>query len=358
MSGNTITLIDNLKMSVNRVLEFIGDAKIYSGSGHNMEIGTQGGGTGANVIKMINIPSGTQTNVIGYNDLTGQLYYQPATSQEFTITNPGPQRLLTDIDGSSANAEAKLTFDGTTLGITGSIVPGADNVYTLGTEEKRWNHLYVGSGSISIGNTVLSSDISNNLIISHGIFPSEDNIFSLGNTESRWRDCYIGPGTLNIAGPTGSIKDATLGSDLAGIAYTEFGFATPFINIGPNIDVPNAVGGWQIGVTGLTDGTGMSSFDVIAQENTSNGLTGTIYSIVKNPITRYIQNVLAVNGSSGNDSLAQKIPYSYPFKTITSAIDASISGDCVYVYPGTYNEAITIKEGVSVRGINVNAVTI
>ena len=59
----------------------------------------------------------------------------------------------------------------------------------------------------------------------------------------------MGPGTLNIAGPNG-VGNATLGSDDSGIAYTEFGFATPFINIGPAQLTPSAVGGWKVNAIG------------------------------------------------------------------------------------------------------------
>ena len=60
----------------------------------------------------------------------------------------------------------------------------------------------------------------------------ENNIYNLGSPGFRWQEIYIGPGTLNIAGPTGSLNDGKLGADLNGIIYTEFGFETPFINIG------------------------------------------------------------------------------------------------------------------------------
>lgn len=47
-----------------------------------------------------------------------------------------------------------------------------------------------------------------------------------------------------------------------------------------------------------------------------------------------------------------------PFKTITAALAAALSGDCVYVLPGTYSEAITIPDGVSLVGISERAVTL
>jgi hypothetical protein len=44
---------------------------------------------------------------------------------------------------------------------SGNLVPTQANVYTLGTPEFPWNHLYVGTGSITIGNVTLSSTDGN-----------------------------------------------------------------------------------------------------------------------------------------------------------------------------------------------------
>jgi hypothetical protein len=102
----------------------------------------------------------------------------------------------------------------------------------------------------------------------------------------------MGPGTLNIAGPSGA--NATLGTDQNAIVYTKSGFATPFINIGPNInaiDDPGAIGGWVVGPTGTL---GASGYDLVAQQKLPGaaipaGLTGPIYSLT-HPQTALIQS--------------------------------------------------------------------
>ena len=68
---------------------------------------------------------------------------------------------------------------------------------------------------------------------------------------------------MNISGPAGSIGQATLGSDDSGVAYTEFGFASPFLNIGPSELTPQAVGGWKIRPLGIQGTTG---YNLVAQE--------------------------------------------------------------------------------------------
>ena len=100
----------------------------------------------------------------------------------------------------------------------------------------------------------------------------------------------MGPGTLNIAGPNNS--SGTVGTDQNGIVYTETGFATPFINIGPTIDPlnPGAIGGWVIGPTGTL---GQTDYDLTIQQKTAGtsvpaGLVGPRYSLIKATTLGYV----------------------------------------------------------------------
>ena len=73
----------------------------------------------------------------------------------------------------------------------------------------------------------------------------------LGTTGLRWREAFIGPGTLNIAGPSGSNIQATVGTDQAGIIYTQSGFASPTIIVGPQPGgTLGSVGGWEMSSSG------------------------------------------------------------------------------------------------------------
>jgi hypothetical protein len=86
-----------------------------------------------------------------------------------------------------------------------------------------------------------------------------------------------------------SVQGSTLvGTDLNNIAYTQYGFSTPFINIGPAIGFPGAIGGWQIGPTG----TG-ADYTLSAQQNTPAGLTGPVYTILTPKM-----KILAVNNAT------------------------------------------------------------
>ena len=138
------------------------------------------------------------------------------------------------------------------------------------------------------------------LDISGNIVPTQSNVYSLGYTGLRWKEVYMGPGSLNIAGPTGAIP-ATIGSNLSGIAYSQFGFATPFINVGPAIDplaILGTVGGWQIYGTGPTGG---NYTDLVCQLiNTGGiGLTGPVFSLINNNSPTGATGLTGATGPSG-----------------------------------------------------------
>jgi hypothetical protein len=63
-------------------------------------------------------------------------------------------------------------------------------------------------------------------------------------------------------------------------------------------------------------------------------------------------NVLRVDDVYGNDSTAT--PNGLPYKTIESAVGASTSGSCIWIFPGVYNLSgeIIIPSNVCLRGLN------
>jgi hypothetical protein len=83
----------------------------------------------------------------------------------------------------------------------------------------------------------------------------------------------------SVRGPTGP---SLVGLDSNTTPYTQSGFATPFINIGPSIAVPGAVGGWRVGPTGTMRS---NDYTLIAQQNTPYGLTGPIFNLLTPTLT-------------------------------------------------------------------------
>jgi hypothetical protein len=112
---------------------------------------------------------------------------------------------------------------------------------------------------------------------------------------------YVGPNTINIAGPVGSGVQGTIGTDSAGLIYTENGFASPTVVVGPAIVAGStfvgAVGGWQLSTTGSSTGT---NYDLVAQQNVNTafgGLTGPVYSLIQSQKTM-VQSITAGTGIS------------------------------------------------------------
>jgi hypothetical protein len=94
--------------------------------------------------------------------------------------------------------------------------------------------------------SVLSITEDNNVLINGDFLPKSDDSFNLGSSELKWKEIFVGPGTVNLYGPS-LTNFATISSDDNAIAYTESGFATPFINIGPQISPEiGALGGWRL----------------------------------------------------------------------------------------------------------------
>jgi hypothetical protein len=140
----------------------------------------------------------------------------------------------------------------------------------------------------------------NDRIYSTGdIIPTADNTYQLGTTGAAWKEIVMGPGTLQIYGPSGTSL-ATLGADNNGMAYTQSGFSTPFVNVGPAISgTLGAIGGWQLGPTGIA---GDPDFDLVARQiipNGGGGLTGPNYSLIRNPGPTGTTGMTGLTGATG-----------------------------------------------------------
>jgi hypothetical protein len=65
------------------------------------------------------------------------------------MTNGVNNRVLTATGTDAMNAEANITFDGSTLTVTGAVVPGATDTYDLGASGNVWRNLYTGDLHLS-----------------------------------------------------------------------------------------------------------------------------------------------------------------------------------------------------------------
>jgi hypothetical protein len=65
------------------------------------------------------------------------------------MTNGSNNRVVTATGADGMNAEANMQFDGSTLTVTGDIVPGANDSHDLGASDNVWRNLYTGDLHLS-----------------------------------------------------------------------------------------------------------------------------------------------------------------------------------------------------------------
>ena len=147
-------------------------------------------------------------------------------------------------------------------------------------------------------------------------------------------------------GPTGPQGPQGLPGTASGTGATG---ATGPLGTGPT--------GPQSTVTGPTGWTGNTG--ATGPQSTVTGPTGP-QSTVTGPTGPVlpIGNMVFVDVSYGNNTLATSDPTRYPFLTIGSALNNVSAGQTVFVRPGTYNEKITMPAGVALRGANTQTVTV
>lgn len=215
------------------------------------------------------------------------------------------------------------------------------------------------NGSSVTGSTGLSFTSGSNLVVAGDIRPATTLTYSLGTTGARWSEVYVGPGSINIKGPGDS--SGTIGTDARGIVYTETGFATPFVNLGPAQLTPSAVGGWRIGPTGAQ---GTSGYRLMAQEVQANGSgpTGPSYQLAPGVTTQCAAAVSTIDQTISNGVAANvqhdTVAFSYGITVTTGASgNFKVTTAGVYKvlpsvqYKGNANGSITLW--LKVNGSNV-----
>jgi len=135
--------------------------------------GLTGGGTSGDVT--LNVGAGTGIDVAA-----------DAISVDVSdfMTNGSNNRVVTATGTDAQNAEANMTFDGSTLTVTGDIVPGANDSHDLGASGNVWQHVYTGDLHLSNeakaeGNAV--DGTKGNWTIQEG----EEHLFILNNKNGK-----------------------------------------------------------------------------------------------------------------------------------------------------------------------------
>jgi hypothetical protein len=187
---------------------------------------------------------------------------------------------------------------------TGTLTNTTSNILTVLVSgqvltDNRAFDLNVAQPTIAVkkgGNAIITSSVIN----FQGSSFSTTVVLGNADTITIWYSQYFGS-TVNVLGGQYSsritytqldtVEGSTLiGTDLNNVAYTQYGLATPFINIGPSISSPGAIGGWQVGPTGTM---GSNDYTLVAQQNSPQGLTGPLYTLLTPSV-----KILAVNNAT------------------------------------------------------------
>jgi hypothetical protein len=201
----------------------------------------------------------------------GRIFYDPQNGQLRLSNGHTPGGTAVSISANVVVAE--------------SFLPEADNVYSMGTESLRWNHIHLGTGGAYFNTATpqtvpyLPGAISNSLI------PTTDNGVSLGSTDHRWANAYLGTRGLFL---TDSVTDQNIN-----IVATN---GTLYLNGAQNLRVGNLV----IVDTTLTSGTNNLDISIGATDDTG-------YFYVKrkaqfdNVTWGPTEAMVSFNGSGGTD---------------------------------------------------------
>ena len=123
-----------------------------------------------------------------------------------------------------------------------TVVPGVDNTYDLGTAALSWKDLHVqGTATIgtlsltSLANNIIIPIVSESMAVSGSITPGLDDTFDLGSSLKEWKDLYLdGIGYIDSIGNAAGDTNIAYIRELSG--STAAPSITASVNIVPKVD--------------------------------------------------------------------------------------------------------------------------
>jgi hypothetical protein len=236
----------------------------------------------------------TKTNAETHIGEKGSLFYDEAT---------GVLRLS---DGHTPGG-VPVTINAISI-VTDNLLPGSDNIYGIGSELLRWNHIHLGDGGVYFDGAHSTPQTTAYLpgAIATSLVPAPTNSsLDLGSTTHRWGNVWIGPHSLHM-------QDQTT---LADIALTVDN-GTLYLNGAQNLRVGNltivdttltsATNNLDISI-GATDDTGYFYVKRKAQfDNTTWGSTEAMVSIngsgTSDPLTVFPDTLVQATGRPNKNS--------------------------------------------------------
>ncbi len=264
-----------------------------------------------------------------YLDVTNRRIGVKTTSPQYTLDVQGVAR-VTDLEITNNTFQVgNVTLDGT----TGTISTSAQE-FSIATAD-----------NTIVGNRVLIGDLEIN-----------NNFIENTNTNG---DLFIranGTGTVNIVGDTqvnGNLHATGNISAGGNITLGDSDTDSIFINADIASDImPDVHNTYNIGSDAKRWATGYFA-NVTTDNLTTNDLNFGSINLISTPGNLYYV------GINGSDSATGAHPQD-PVRTITKALQLAGTGDTVYIYPGTYQEAfpMNVPLGVTVKGHSLRSVEI
>ena len=246
--------------------------------------------------------------------------------------------------------------------VSSNIVPAADDLYTLGTPSKRWNHVYVGPGSLTIG-TLTITDNAGALEVKAGSTPAPTNIDSINNGTSNVSVVEDGSVTITSGGVLGltinSSGDAqfegnvTINGGTTTLSSTEIIIQDAMLYLADGnpanlLDI-GVVGNFTAGTyqhTGIvrdaTDGVWKLFSGVVTEPSTTVDFTGATYDALRigalttTGITS--SGAIAINASGGITTDQTTIPL-----VNTTATTVNFAGAATTINAGATTGTLTLN---------------
>jgi hypothetical protein len=227
---------------------------------------------------------------------------------------------------------------------------GSSYSVTISTSDSYVTGLSFSGGVLSLGQTGAGQTFTASIpdIFVTGLTISNSNLTLEQNDGSSYSvtistvDSYV-----TSLGFTNSIL--SLGQTGVGQTFTASipdTFVTELNLVGNTLTLSQNQGQLPLSVTisgsdTYTTGATLSNTDIIF---TRNDLA--TYSVDLSNLGKKYNKILFVDLTYGNDSIAEGNNIYRPFLTIASALATAVSGDLIVLNPGSYNETITLKDGV------------
>jgi hypothetical protein len=222
--------------------------------------------------------------------------------------------------------------------ISSNTVPSVDNAYSLGTSSKRWSHLYVGPGSITIGSLTITDNAGTlEVKATSGGAAAPTLINAINNGNSSVAVALNSDVTVSANGATSATFSST-GVVIAG-TLTVNGTTTTINSNTVTVDDTNIVLGSVAGITGLS-GTITSA----ATSSVVTGLATTSGLIPGMTVTR-----TAGTGAFGTSTI---------ITTIDSATQITVTGSTSHTAGGvTFNVGGATDTTANGGGITIKGTT-